>query len=179
MKPITWLIFALSGPLCASISHADLNKCQDASGRVTYTDQPCPSTMPPAKRVVVPPLPKVDVSGLPRDARGRPIVGQMGDSALVLEKRDQPGPANALAACSTLVTRCYQPGTRELDDCVASTPRCATSRPWEETPFKPCCSEACVQAYRSQRQAGAAPLKALDQALFGGGVATQGCLPLQ
>lgn len=30
--------------LLAPSAHAELNKCQDASGRVTYTDQACPST---------------------------------------------------------------------------------------------------------------------------------------
>lgn len=164
--------------LIGAPSHADLNKCQDASGRVTYTDQPCTAgpAAAPAKRVVSL-LPKVDVSGLPRDAAGRAILGQSGDVAIVLEKRDKPGPTNVLAACSALVTRCYQPGVRELDDCFLSAPRCATSRPWEESAYQPCCPEACWRGYQARRQAGAPPLKALDQALFGGGVAAQSCLP--
>jgi len=156
---------------------ADLNKCQDASGRVTYTDQACPSTTRTPKRVEVPPLPKVDHSGLPRDAQGRPILSQQGGAAIVLEKRDKLGPTNVLAACASLVTRCFQPGVRELDDCFLSAPRCATSRPWEETAYKPCCPEACWRQYDARRKAGATPQRALDLALFGGGSPANSCLP--
>ena len=173
--------------LLASPAHAELNKCQDASGRVTYTDQPCPSTptatstLAPAprepKRVEVPPLPRVDLSGLPKDAQGRPILSRSGDASIVLEPRGAPGPTNVLAACSTLVTRCYKPGGRELDDCFASAPRCTSARPWEDPAYKPCCPEACWRQYDARRKAGATPQRALDQALFGGGSPVQSCLP--
>lgn len=157
--------------------YADLNKCRDASGRVTYTDQACPSTTYAPKRVEVPPLPKADLAGLPRDAQGRPILGQGGGAAIVLEKRATLGRTNVLAACSSLVTRCYQPGVRELDDCFASVPRCASARPWEDAAYQPCCPEACRQLYDAQRKAGATPQRALDLALFGGGSPARGCLP--
>jgi len=182
----TWLLAGLSALLLlAPPAHAGLNKCQDASGRVTYTDQPCPSTAtapstpaPPApKRVEVPPLPRVDLSGLPKDAQGRPILSQSGDASIVLESRGAPGPTHVLAACSTLVTRCYKPGERELDDCFASAPRCTSARPWEDPAYKPCCPEACWKQYDTRRKAGATPQRALDQALFGGGSPAQSCLP--
>jgi hypothetical protein len=72
------LLFCVLGLGLTLPAYADLNKCQDASGRVTYTDQACPSATRAPKRVAVPPLPKVDLSGLPRDAQGRPILSQQG-----------------------------------------------------------------------------------------------------
>ena len=170
--------------LAASAAHAELNKCQDASGRVTYTDQACPTTstatpapaVRPPKRVEVAPPPQPDLSALPKDAQGRPILSRSGDAALVLEKR-APGPTNVLAACSSMVTRCYKPGERELDDCFASAPRCTSARPWEDSAAQPCCPEACWRQYETRRKAGAAPMAALDQALFGGGSPAQSCLP--
>jgi hypothetical protein len=169
--------------LLVSPAHAELNKCQDASGRITYTDQPCASTStatPAArapKRVEVAPPPQTDLSGLPKDAQGRPILSRSGDATLVLEPRGAPGPTNVLAACSSMVTRCYKPGERELDDCFASAPRCTSARPWEDPAYKPCCPEACWRQYDARRKAGASPQRALDQALFGGGSPAQSCLP--
>lgn len=170
--------------LLAPSAHAELNKCQDASGRVTYTDQACPSTStstatpaaPAPRRVEVAPPPQADLSALPKDAQGRPILSRSGDAAIVLEKR-APGPTNVLAACSSMVTRCYKPGERELDDCFASAPRCTSARPWEDPAAKPCCPEACWRQYDARRKAGAAPMAALDQALFGAGSPAQSCLP--
>ncbi len=168
--------------LLAAGAHAELNKCQDASSRVTYTDQACPSTSTAApaarapKRVEVAPPPQADLSALPKDAQGRPILSRSGDAAVVLEQR-APGPTNVLAVCSSMVTRCYKPGERELDDCFASAPRCTSARPWEDPAYKPCCPEACWRQYDAQRKAGAPPQRALDQALFGGGSPAKSCLP--
>jgi hypothetical protein len=180
-----WMAALVALLLLASGAHAELHKCQDASGRVTYTDQACPSTStstatPAArapKRVEVAPPPQTDLSGLPKDAQGRPILSQSGDATIVLEPRGAPGPTNVLAACSSMVTRCYKPGERELDDCFASAPRCASARPWEDPAYKPCCPEACWRQYDAQRKAGATPQRALDRALFGGGSPAQSCLP--
>lgn len=176
-------LFAILGALwLAAPVQATLNKCQDVSGRITYTDQACPSTASAAsapnapKRVEVAPPPKVDLSGLPIDAQGRPILSQSGGAAIVLDKRPL-GPTNVLAACSSMVTRCVKPGVRELDDCFASAPRCASARPWEDPAYQPCCPEACWRQYDARRKAGAAPMAALDQALFGGGSPAQSCLP--
>lgn len=177
---VAWVVLLLLAPS----AHAELNKCQDASGRVTYTDQACPSTStstatPAARaprRVEVAPPPQADLSALPKDAQGRPILSRSGDAALVLEKR-APGPTNVLAACSSMVTRCYKPGERELDDCFASAPRCTSARPWEDPAAQPCCPEACWRQYETRRKAGASPMAALDQALFGGGSPAQSCLP--
>ena len=181
-----WLLAGIGALLMfVSPAHAGLNKCQDASGRITYTDQPCPSASTSAstpaprepKRVEVAPPPQTDLSGLPKDAQGRPILSRSGDATIVLEPRGAPGPTNVLAACSSMVTRCYKPGERELDDCFASAPRCASARPWEDPAYKPCCPEACWRQYDAQRKAGATPQRALDRALFGGGSPAQSCLP--
>ncbi len=113
--------------------------------------------------VDVPPLPDVDLSGLPRDDAGRIILGSTGEGSLVLEETDA-GPVQALARCSVLVTNCVSPGARTLDQCFASVRRCETDAPWAEAP---CCPSACVTAYQTRRASGAGPITAYDQALFG------------
>lgn len=189
--------FAFIAPLSAET----MFKCRDSAGRVNYTDQPCetsgmsreaapaksfpapntnaitspaPNAAAPAYRtpepVDVPSLPEVDVSGLPRDAQGRPVLSQTPGASLVLEK-SEPGPVQALARCSALVTRCVEPGKRDLDACFLSAPRCATNQPWLESGT--CCPPACRERYVKERQAGKAPLVALDSVLFG----SNSCVP--
>jgi hypothetical protein len=89
------------------------------------------------------------------------------------------GPINVLAACSVLVTRCYKPGSRSLDACVMSAPRCATARPWEAEPYVACCPPACWETYEALRIAGEWPLDAFDQTLFGSDDMRGGCVPLE
>jgi hypothetical protein len=176
-------------------------KCQDASGRVSYSDQPCKgaastelktesrpaapprptSTAQPYRRpepVVVPPLPKVDVSGLPKDEKGNPILTQTPGASIVLVKGKRTA-VNVLAACSVLVSRCYKPGERELDACFMSAPRCASERPWEDPAYTPCCPTACWNQYEARRVAGATPLAAFDGALYGGESGSGGCLAVK
>jgi hypothetical protein len=170
-------------------------KCRDSAGRMTYTDQPCeisnmtpqsapslsvpsPNTRienPPARNaptpvyqtpraVEVPPLPEVDVSGLPKDEQGRPTLIKTPGASLVLEKKE-PSPVQAVARCSVLLTKCVEPGKRDLDACFMSAPRCATDTPWLEK--TPCCPAACAQRYENERRAGNPPLAAYDNVLFG------------
>ncbi len=136
-----------------------------------------PATYRRPARVEVPPLPQTDLgaltSALPKDAQGRPIVGSSGPggASLVLEQQKEPGPVNALARCSALVTYCYAPGERELDACFFSVPRCATAQPWKESDA--CCPDACWDRYEAARKEGRPPLAAFDAALFREG----GCVP--
>ena len=118
-------------------------KCQDASGRYTYADRPCAENQtavgapkreaeptapkapvaPPYRRpapVTVAPLPKTDLSALPKDEQGRPVLTQVGGARVVLDPKAKRGPVNFIAACSVMITRCYKPGERELDACFMS-----------------------------------------------------------
>lgn len=198
---------------------AALYKCQDASGRVTYSDQPCPTGQtlqrqietpaparpPPApatasggggaatkpggdaaaapyrrpQRVDVPPLPPVDLSHLPTDAQGRPVIARSGGAEIVAEKQANRTPVNVLAACSVLVSRCVKPPERTLDACFFSAPRCASAQPWNDPAYTPCCPDECWNRYERQRIAGRSPLAALDAALFGGDGAGSSCIPVR
>jgi hypothetical protein len=162
---------------------ADTYKCRGASGVIAYGDKPCPKgdgqDYRPPRAVAVPPLPSPDLSSLPADERGRPVLSRSGGAAIVLEKQEAPGPINVLAACSALVTRCVKPGERELDDCFHSAPRCASARPWLDQPYRQCCPEACWRAYDGKRRSGVPPLAAFDQVLFGADKGAASCLPLQ
>jgi hypothetical protein len=159
---------------------AETYKCVGAHGRTVYTDHPCStgkSSWQAPKAVVVPSLPAADVSTLPTNAQGQPVLNRIGDAELVLEEQDRPGPINVLAACGALVTRCVSPGERDLDACFLSAPRCRSLQPWEDKPFTHCCPEACWLAYKTNRQANMPPLKAFDRAMYGG--AEGGCLAPQ
>lgn len=59
------------------------------------------------------------------------------------------------------------------------TPRTVTVAPWLDQPFRQCCPDACWRLYESKRKTGATPMAAMDQALFGGGVASASCLRLR
>ncbi len=190
-----------------------VNKCRDATGHLTFTDQPCkasdvnetptpvapaaPESPPPRAGdksspeagntppapdvykhpapVVVSPLPKVDLSGLPKDANGNPVLIQSGEASLVVEKGKKTGSINFLARCSALVSRCYKPGERSLDACFMSAPRCASSRPWEDKAQEnsECCVDECWKRYEKERHAGKSPLAAYDETLFG----ANSCIP--
>jgi hypothetical protein len=53
----------------------------------------------------VPPLPPPpDLSGLPKDSQGRPIIAGNSNYALVVDDDAQMRPVNVLAACSALIT---------------------------------------------------------------------------
>ena len=113
--------------------------------------------------VDVPPLPDVNLDGLPRDDAGHIIIGGSGEGTIALEPGDA-GPIQVLARCSVLVTNCVSPGARTLDQCFASVRRCETATPWDEAP---CCPAPCVTAYFAQRTAGAGQITSYDRALFG------------
>lgn len=169
--------------LCAASMCANADtvyRCKDASGKLTFTDKPCAGGAPykTPQRVEVPPPPTPDVSGLPKDANGRPVLIQTPQGAITLEKQDKRTPLNVLAACSVLITRCVKPGERDLDACFMSAPRCASARPWEDSNYKPCCPQACWQRYEARRKAGATPIAALDLTLYGGDGAAPPCIPL-
>jgi len=182
--------------LCVPLAVAAATyRCQGADGKLGYSDRPCPTTEKTAGTlsssgaraeapyvrpapVEVPPLQKADVSGLQKDAQGRPAVGaDPGGTSVALDK-SKPGPLQILAACSALVTRCVNPPARSLDACFLSAPRCTSPKPWVEADGNTaCCPQACWERYESLRKSGRAPIAALDNALYGSGDSTKSCLP--
>jgi hypothetical protein len=109
---------------------------------------------PPA-RVTVPALPAVDVSWLPRDEQGRPVLLDDGVQSYVVDvyKRD---PVFAMARCARLLSGCPQrpevTGRRSVDACWASVPVCATDQPWTESAA--CCPARCPELYSRLREIG-------------------------
>ena len=121
-----------------------------------YVRQP-PVPIPPAP-------PPADLSHLPTDDQGRPIV--LDGRELYLVPRP-PDALTALSACTGMIVRCVDPSVRghNLDACVISPPRCATAQPWTEA--APCCATACVDRYEQLRTDGTPPLTAFRQAFYG------------
>ncbi|MFZ5471981.1 MAG: hypothetical protein ACOZIN_21340 [Myxococcota bacterium] len=70
----------------------------------------------------------------------------------------------AAGACSELVTSCFDPGTTELDACVAQARGCSTSQPWTE--LLPCCPSACKEAYDTARAGGKEAFAAFERVFF-------------
>jgi len=163
-------------------------KCTLADGKTTYSDTPCPAKdaqadaaaqpapadaakqaakpadpkdcsnwEPPEGDLVVDPPQQTDPDRLPHDAQGRPI-------EMFLKK---PGPSSVAAACSAMVSACYNQNDdkkRTLDACFKSAPRCTSSRPWEED--RACCPQTCWQKYSDLRRRCVEASSASYKALF-------------
>ena len=115
------------------------------------------------KRLDVPELPKVDLPnvGLPTSA-GNLLLIRTPAGALELNPSGSDA-LTALGTCTDLITYCYEPGVRSVDECVDATPRCKTSKPWQEDD---CCPTACAEAYTQAREQGQEPVAAFEKAFF-------------
>jgi hypothetical protein len=122
--------------------------------------------------VSVPPLEPLEVSVLPADEEGRPILSQEGTMALVVDE-DLSDPITAKGDCLSVVSGCIQPpdvaDARNLDSCFASAPRCNTNQPWAQE--SDCCPSRCQELYRSLRQQDYPQLQAFEL------TATSACFP--
>jgi hypothetical protein len=121
---------------------------------------------PPWTVEVTPPV-APDLSSLPQDDEGHPIISHGAGINLVVVPRDKPDAMSILATCSAMITGCFRRNgdpKNSMDACFNSVPRCTTQRPWEEG--KACCPEACWQKYSDLRRRCVDPLAAQDKALF-------------
>jgi hypothetical protein len=69
----------------------------------------------------------------------------------------------ALGECADLVSYCYAPPSFDLTACFASARTCTTQQPWTE---KPCCPQACKDAFAAEVAKGTAHKDALEKVLF-------------
>lgn len=115
------------------------------------------------KKIDVPDLPKVDLPNVPLPkSAGNLLLIKTPAGGLELN----PASSDAITAvgnCTDLITYCYEPGTRSIDECVESVPTCQTSKPWEE---EACCPAACVKAYSQERKQGQEPIAAFETSFF-------------
>jgi hypothetical protein len=116
------------------------------------------------EKIDPPDLPEVDVPNLslPKSPSGNLVLIENPLGGLQLDPRGDDA-ITALGACTDLITYCFEPGARSLDECVQAAPQCKTSRPWDEGS---CCPAACVDAYDSARKRGQEPFTALEQTFF-------------
>ncbi len=133
-----------------------------------------PFTPPDRVPVTIPPEP--DLSQLPLNAEGHPVVVQT-DQVEISIDTSQRGPTNALAACMAVIEQCWVDQRRSavnrieiMDRCERSAPTCATDEPWNETA---CCPAACWQRYEAARFAGQDPTAIEDEIYFG----SDPCIP--
>lgn len=144
--------------------------------REAMISQPPPTAPAPYTRpapIRVPPLVPPDLSWLPKDDQGRPILEETQGARLIVNtsRRD---PITAKGACIALATHCAQrsetPNARTLDACWAYAPSCATDQPWLESAA--CCPRRCADLYARLRELGYTRLDAtwltMDSNCFNG-----------
>jgi hypothetical protein len=115
-------------------------------------------------KLQLPELPKVDLPSipLPKLNTGNLVLIETPAGGLQLDPRGNDA-ITALGACTDLVTYCFEPGKRTLDQCMEAVPQCKTSRPWQEDD---CCPAACTDAYAKARDKGQEPISAFEQVFF-------------
>lgn len=114
-------------------------------------------------KIDFPDLPKVDLPSAPLPKKGLNLdVIETPLGGLQLDPRGSDA-ITALGSCTDLITYCFEPGKRSLDECMDSVPRCKTSKPWEEDE---CCPSACADAYAKARDKGQEPVAAFEQTFF-------------
>ncbi|HZH78721.1 MAG TPA: hypothetical protein VEY88_22015 [Archangium sp.] len=116
-------------------------------------------------KLQIPALPKVDLPSvpLPKLNTGNLVLIETSGGGLQLDPRGNDA-ITALGACADLVTYCFEPGERTLDECVEAVPQCKTSRPWQES--EACCPAACLDAYAKTREKGQEPIASFEQVFF-------------
>jgi hypothetical protein len=116
------------------------------------------------KKLDVPDLPKVDLPSVPLPkSAGNLLLIQTPMGGLELNPSGSDA-ITAVGTCTDLITYCYEPGTRSIDECVEAVPRCKTSTPWKEE--EDCCPSACAEAYSRARDQGNEPITAFEKAFF-------------
>ena len=116
------------------------------------------------KHIDPPDLPKLDVPNLslPKRPSGKFVLIENPLGGLQLDPQGDDA-ITALGSCTDLITYCYEPGARSVDECVQAAPQCKTSKPWEEAD---CCPAACVDAYAKARDRGQETFAAFEQTFF-------------
>ncbi len=111
----------------------------------------------------LPALPKLDLPNVPLPKKdGILDLIETPAGSLQIDPRGSDA-ITALGSCTDLITYCFQPGERSLDECVEAVPRCRTSEPWKEDE---CCPSACADAYSQAREKGQEPIAAFEKAFF-------------
>lgn len=118
-----------------------------------------------------PPLPDFDAIPLPRTTDGQVIVTHIAGFTLRVAP-DTITPEARAGRCAFTLIACLKATAGDHDACMASTPVCATAE-YDDPSTPACCPAGCAGAYAQARAAGAAPLDAVDQALFG----AASCIP--
>ena len=127
----------------------------------------CSTRIPPPWKVEVEPPPEPDLSAYPQDEAGQPILAAGQNVQLVAVTRDRRDAMSVQSECTGMVDGCFHNGNdkrNSYDACFNSAPRCASSRPWEES--KPCCPESCWQQYADLRRQCVDPFSASTRVFF-------------
>lgn len=135
---------------------ADLVAKAEAAGRANGSE---PYVRP--ARVDVPAVKAPDLSALPKDAQGRPILSELFGVRLTVNT-DKKDAISAMARCLDRVISCVEPRTkpdrRSRDACWAYVPQCQTKEPWHEV--EACCPARCVELHERLRTLGYSQLDA-------------------
>lgn len=116
----------------------------------------------PKSEFVEPPDSPVDVTVFPVVAGGSRLFADVNGARLEFDPTVKDALV-ALGQCVDATTYCYKPGQQELSWCLQHTRTCATDAPWNE---RPCCPQACKDAFESTVEGGLAPSAAIEKVFF-------------
>ena len=116
----------------------------------------------PPSEYVEPPDSPLDVTLFPVVAGGSRIFADVNGARLEFDPTVKDAIV-ALGQCVDATTYCYKPGQKELSWCLQHTRTCTTDAPWNE---KPCCPQACKDAFESTVDGGVAPSVAIEKVFF-------------
>lgn len=116
-------------------------------------------------KIAVPPLPIVDglTLPLPKLANGNYQLMNLSQAQLELDPTVRD-PLTSMGDCVDLVSYCYAPNERSLDECVRSVATCKTETPWASE-LIPCCPAQCQEDFVDARKS-MDPAAALDDVFF-------------
>lgn len=120
----------------------------------------CPPAEP--SPYVEPPETPLDLSLFPSLTGSARLFADVGNARLEFDPTTKDAIV-ALGQCVDATTYCYTPGAQELSWCLQHTRTCATDTPWTE---KPCCPQACKDAFEAAVDGGLAPSAAIEQVFF-------------
>lgn len=118
---------------------------------------------PPPSPYVEPPDSPLDITLFPVVAGGSRLFADVAGARLEFDPTVKDAIV-ALGQCVDATSYCYAPGTsKSLSWCLQNTRTCETAAPWNE---KPCCPQACKDAFEAAVDGGVPPSDAIEKIFF-------------
>lgn len=111
---------------------------------------------------VEPPDSPIDVALFPALAGSSRLLADVSGARLEFDPTAKDALV-ALGQCVDATVYCYTPHSKELSWCLQHTRTCSSATPWNE---KPCCPQACKDAFEVAVDGGVTPADAIEKVFF-------------